>query len=250
MNRDHDLEELWEVAETGRAFRSEDVSQLPLPARRYIRHAISHDTPLASAVRLTMHGEIRLKHTWARFDAEEVIRVHRGFVWHATVVIKGLPVTGSDRWVDGKGAVKWKLLGLIPLAKAGGPDVTRSAAGRAQIEGIWLPSSFLGPGLSWEDPYGRRSATRVRVGDEESRVELMIDETGRLQEAALLRWGTPDGVGTEFRLERFGCVVDEEATFDGHTIPSHVRVGWYLGTERFENEGEFFRAVIDEAVFR
>jgi hypothetical protein len=29
-----------------------------------------------------------------------------------------------------------------------------------------------------------------------------------------------------------------------------VRVGWYFGSPRFESEGEFFRATIDEAMFR
>lgn len=44
--------------------------------------------------------------------------------------------------------------------------------------------------------------------------------------------------------------LEEEATFDGYTIPTRVRVGWYFGTDRFEPEGEFFRCTLDAAVFR
>jgi hypothetical protein len=35
-----------------------------------------------------------------------------------------------------------------------------------------------------------------------------------------------------------------------YTIPTRVRVGWYFGTSRFESEGEFFRATIEDAIFR
>lgn len=31
---------------------------------------------------------------------------------------------------------------------------------------------------------------------------------------------------------------------------TRLRVGWYFDSERFEPEGEFFRAPIDEAIYR
>jgi hypothetical protein len=48
----------------------------------------------------------------------------------------------------------------------------------------------------------------------------------------------------------FGGVLESEATFGGYTIPNRVRAGWYFRTPRFESEGEFFRATIDDATFR
>jgi hypothetical protein len=41
-----------------------------------------------------------------------------------------------------------------------------------------------------------------------------------------------------------------EKAFDGITIPSTLRIGWYFGSDRFETEREFFRVTIDHAEFR
>jgi hypothetical protein len=59
------------------------------------------------------------------------------------------------------------------------------------------------------------------------------------------RWGNPDG--GLFRYENFGGVMEAEAAFQGYTIPTRMRMGWYFGTDRFEREGEFIRIVIDDA---
>ena len=41
-----------------------------------------------------------------------------------------------------------------------------------------------------------------------------------------------------------------EKAFDGITIPTTMRVGWYFGSDRFATEGEFFRVTVDHAEFR
>ena len=62
------------------------------------------------------------------------------------------------------------------------------------------------------------------------------------------RWGNPGGL--KFDYYNCGGTVEEEATFGGYTIPVRMRVGWHFGTELFETEGEFFRVVIDDAIYR
>jgi len=250
LGHDDDFDELWNTApEPGPPLTEGELAALPEPAQRYFRHVIAAGAPLASAVRLKMHGTFKMNGDWNRFEAEQVLRAHRGFVWRATIRMKGIPVKGSDRWIDGEGAVKWKLLGLIPVANASGPAISRSAAGRAQIEGVFLPPALLAEAIAWEEVDAEHTAARVRLGDEVSRVELGLGPAGELRDAMMLRWGTPEGIGTEPRQERFGCLVEAERTFGDYTIPSEVRVGWHFGTERWE-EGEFFRGTIDEAEFR
>jgi hypothetical protein len=92
-----------------------------------------------AAVRLQMRGEIRLGEAWFPFRAEQVLTAKDEFVWAATVSMWGLPILGSDEYVAGKGAMRWKLLGLVPVAVAEGPDVSKSALGRMKAEqAIWL----------------------------------------------------------------------------------------------------------------
>lgn len=44
------------------------------------------------------------------------------------------------------------------------------------------------------------------------------------------------------RIAMHGSV---DSDFDGLTIPTEYRVGWYFGSDRFESEGEFFRCTLD-----
>ena len=95
------LDDLWNSAlHNAPAFSYARVSTLPEGARLYLTHAIAAGTPLASAVRLRMHGEIKLKN-WCRFSADEVISWGNGMVWRAVVRMHGLPIRGSDRLVEG-----------------------------------------------------------------------------------------------------------------------------------------------------
>jgi hypothetical protein len=243
MSQELSLDELWNSAVPKvRVFQPDRISGLPEPARRYLEHAIASGTPLATAVRLRMHGEIKLGQ-WLPFTAEEVIHWSRGMIWKATVRRNGIPIRGSDRLVDGKAAMRWKLFGLIPVMTASGPDITRSAAGRMMAESVWLPSALLRQESSWTG-----QEVRLTVAGESANLTLAVDGVGRLHSLHLSRWGNPEG--KEFRYVDFGGVVEEEATFRGYTVPARIRIGYYPGTPRFDTEGEFFRGFIDSAEYR
>jgi hypothetical protein len=248
MTEPRTLDDLWETASRGdTCFAPDALDALPEPVQRYLSHAIVAGTPLASSVRLTMHGAIKLK-VWCPFTAEEVIRWDRGFVWRARVRFHGLPLRGSDRFVDGAGAMHWALFGIIPIASASGRDITRSAAGRMNIEAIWLPLVFCGGDVAWSASSRTQIRARFTAHGEHATIDAVIDEIGRLCSVVMPRWGNPDGGA--FGTYACGAFVDQEASFDGYTIPSRVRVGWHFGSERFAKDGEFFRAIIDRAVFR
>lgn len=168
----------------------------------------------AEAVRLQMHGEIKLGR-WFPFHAEQVLTGNNEFVWAATVSVWGLPIVGSDEYVGGKGRMRWHLLGWIPVAVADGPDVSRSAQGRMQAEQeMWL----------------RAKAESI------------------MRQVQFARWGNPEG--KEFREEVFGAEFLETRQFGRYTIPSRIRAGWYFGTPRFAAEGEFFRATVEKAEWK
>jgi hypothetical protein len=248
MTKDLTVDELWDSAlPDERIFRAADLSRLPEAARRYIGHAITPGTRRARAIRLDMHGEIKLQR-WLPFTAEQVIVWDRGFIWSATVRMFGMPIRGSDRLVDGKGAMQWRLFGIIPVIAASGPDIMRSAAGRVAAEAVWLPSVLCDDDVSWTTPDASHLHARFKAYSEPADLELVTDERGRLETIKLPRWGNPEGA--DFHYADFGGIVEEESTFAGYTIPTRLRVGWHFGTDRFESEGEFFRATIDDATYR
>jgi hypothetical protein len=242
------LDALWESAiSQKRVFRPDDFAHLPDAARRYLSHAMAHDIVLASAVRLKMHGEIKLKN-WSPFTAEQIVCWDRGFIWSATAWMNRLPIVGSDRIIDGIGSMQWKLLGLFPVMTGTGADITRSTAGRFHAELMLLPSAFCRGDVIWSSPGASHLHASFMAQGEQAELDLTIDQTGQLKTAKLPRWGNPDGA--EHRYVDFGAMIEEEGTFCGYTIPTRLRVGWYFGTEQFESEGEFFRATIDDAIYR
>jgi hypothetical protein len=229
-----------------RRFDPAAIEHLPAAAQRYLAHAIAPDTPLASAVRLRMHGAIKLKR-WHSFSAEQVIVRDRGMIWRARVRMRGTTIRGFDRFLDGAGAMQWKLFGVFPLVCASGPDVTRSSAGRFAAESVWLPSLLCSDRASWDAGGNGVAHVHFRVDHYDEDLALTLSG-GAVQSVALPRWGNPEG--GDFREVDFGAAVDQEGTFGGYTIPVRLRVGWYFGTPRFESEGKFFQATIDDAVFR
>lgn len=218
------------------------VEGLPEPARRWLIHAIAPGTPLWASVELTMHGAIRLG-AWRRFTAKQVLAPPNGYIWAATARFFGLPVTGYDRLSSGTAAMRWRLLGLIPVMTAAGADVVRSAEGRLAAEVVLAPTTFRA--ATWI--LGDEPDTVVgvwRIGGDDQRVKLHIGAAGNVLGVLMQRWGAP--VGAPYGQYPFGVTVEVERTFAGITIPSTFGAGWWWGTDRQE-EGEFFRAQITEA---
>ena len=101
------LEQLWDSTAAFLTVRSSDpagLSALPNEVRRYLKRAIAAEAPLASAVRLRMHGEIRLRGLHP-FVAEQVISWDRGMIWQATAHMYGLDINGTDRLHERQGAM-------------------------------------------------------------------------------------------------------------------------------------------------
>ena len=226
-------------AEPG-VFAAGELDGLPAPVLRHLTASVAPGTPLARTARLRMRGAIRIG-GWLPFRAHEVLGPHTGFVWSARVA--GV-ISGSDRYVDGAGVTDWHLAGLIPVVHADGPDVTRSAAGRAGGEAVWVPTALLPRfGVTWTAESDHRITARFAVGSGSARVpleiHLLLDAAGRAVSFSFARWGDPEGAGA-WGWHPFGGDVTEHRTFDGVTVPAAGRIGWFPGTPGWAR-GEFFR---------
>jgi hypothetical protein len=220
---------------------------LPEPVRRWLSHAIAPGTPLRSAVELRMHGQIRLG-AWRRFTAVQRLTPGGGFVWAATARLFGLPVTGFDRFTRGSGQMRWRLLNAVAVMAAEGEDITRSAAGRHAGELLLAaPTVALDSDIHWAAVDADRASARLQVGPDEHEVTLTVAADGALTELRMSRWGNP---GNEpFAAHTFGATMQDDAPFDGFTIPRAITAGWHIGTDRWP-EGQFIRYTIDDAHYR
>jgi hypothetical protein len=194
-----------------------------------------------------MHGKIKISGNWLSFRAEEVLW-DLGFMWTAKMRMKGLPVSGYDLILDGEGTMSWKMLWIIPVMTSSGSDVSRSGIGRMHIESILLPSLLAGLAARWSVSESGGPVVTISDYGQSTEIHLTIDDDGGLQSFVGGRWGGP--TGDSGCLVPFGGEVLAERTFYGQTLASEVRLGWYFGTDRFEEEGVFFNVIIDDAEFR
>jgi len=223
-------------------FADAQLEGLPDPVRRYLRAAIAPGTPLAAAARFRMRGSIKLGRRWVPFRARQIEAPHHGFVWAARA---GGFIVGSDRYADGEGEMDWKILGVVRVMHADGPDVSRSAAGRVGAEAVWVPTALLPRfGVTWTASDPHHITAKYRLDHAEIELHYTLADDARVRSVVFDRWGDPDVSGT-WGHHPFGFEMTGYSTFDGVTIPSAGRAGWFYGTDRWD-EGEFFRAEITD----
>jgi hypothetical protein len=225
-------------------FDPASLALLPEPARRWLTHAIAPGTSPVGSVELAMQGEIKMGQ-WHPFRASQLLAPPSSYVWAAQTRVFGIRVAGYDRYLDGAGEMRWRLLSVVPVMSARGADVSRSAAGRLAGESVLVPTTLLDA-----DWYGGDSTDtavfRRRIGGFDFDVQIRVAASGRLRSVTYSRWGNPDGGG--FRECPFTVVAEDEAGFGGLTIMRSLRASW--GPESDPAPGEFFRARIGTATFR
>lgn len=230
------LDRAWRSLEAlpapGGIFTEASVAHLPEPARRYLLHAIAPGTPLSPGMKLSMEGSINIG-GWRSFRAEQILAPPVGFVWRPTVDFRPLKATGADSYFEGEGRVQFWMLGVIPVASASGPDISRAAAGRLVIETLWSPGALLGEGVRWEAAGDDAARFTMDVGGDAMTVTLRLAPDGALRATEILRWSDIRQKG-HYEWTPYGAELGGERRFGGYTLPTPVRVGYGFGTPQFE----------------
>ena len=166
--------------------------ELPPPVQRWLRWSRADAAALPATVRLLQEGEFRTgeKRGWAPFRAEQYFSLDPpGFLWRVRMRLAPLvSVTGRDRWVDGEASMRMRLLGLVPVVNASGPELAQGAMLRWLGEIIWFPQAARSPRIAWE-----------AVDDESARATLTA---GGRSAAETFVFGA-DGRPVELRADRF-----------------------------------------------
>src|ERR1035441_4029683 len=115
-------------------------------------------------------------------------------MWAARTRLGPVSISGFDRYGEGRGEMRWRLFGRVPVVHATGADVDRSAAGRGALAALFVATAWLGPSVTWHE--GRDENTAVatwRVGGNTLRHEITVGSDGSLVAATMPRWGNPIG---------------------------------------------------------
>ncbi len=219
---------------------------LPVPARRWLTHAIAPGTPLRRRVELAQHGRIRIG-SWRDFTARQVIAGLEGYVWACATRVLGLPVYGYDRLGHGSAAMVHRAFGRLPLVDESGPDLARSAAGRLVSEMIWTPAVALDPAVGWKPVNDDTAMALLPYAGETYEVSLTVAADGTLRKVTMPRWARTDR--GPYRLHPFGAEIHAETTFGGFTVPTEVTAGYDPDSPRWPGCA-FITITVDEAVHR
>jgi hypothetical protein len=210
------------------------VADLPEPAQRYFAYTIRPGTPLLPVAEIEMRGQFSLgtkeAPNYRPMQARQTLAAPEGFVW-AMRTLAGMPVSGSDsgRWT------RFRILGLIPVARLGGdPDHRRSAFGRYVAEAVfWTPAALLpAPHVSWDVVDAQTARVTVTHGTLVQAVDVTVDEAGRPMQVFFQRWSNanPDKV---HRLQPFGGHMSDFREVGGYRLPFRVEAGNMFGTDAY-----------------
>lgn len=221
-------------------FDPKTLEALPAPAARWLKRVIPTGVLLADTVELSMSGEIKLGPRWFPFTAQQILRSGVGFVWKPVVGRRLVRFTGADLLGPGGARMEFRLLGIIPVVTAEGPDVARSAAGRLAAETVvWLPQATTPQGgARWTAIDDRSATVTLRTDGTDIDITIGVDDDGRLRSVEFQRW---NGSADPPALEPFGGDLTEEfEAADGVLVSGSGAVGWGYGTPAW-GDGEFFR---------
>jgi hypothetical protein len=187
------------------AITSADLARLPEPVQRWLQWAGVVGQKIPRSVRLTQEGRFRMGEgrPWVPFTAEEFFTTDPlGFIWKTQMQMYPLvEVIGRDRYIDGSGSIEMRLLGVVPVANASGPELNQGALLRYLNETMWFPAAALSPSISWEavDATSARatitdsglSVSAVFIFDAEGRPIDMVADRYDLGRGQIERWSTP-----------------------------------------------------------
>jgi hypothetical protein len=209
------------------------VADLPEPARRYLTWAIAPGTPLLTVAQFDMTGQFSMGTREAPASmamvARQTLAAPEGFVWAMSARRGTMLLSGSDA----AGWTRFRVMGLIPVARLGGTaDHARAAFGRHVAEAVfWTPAALLpGPGIVWvgtDDP--DRARVLVSHRGMTQAVDLRVADDGTLIEVVFPRWtnANPEGV---WREQPFGGVLSDWRAVQGFRMPFRVEAGNMFGT--------------------
>lgn len=132
----------------------EMIQGLPAPVQHWLRSSGVVGKELAYDLRLKQTGKMRTapSQPWMEVNAEQYFSVEEpAFVWQVHTHMKGMPVNGRDKYMDGKGNMLITASGLIRIVNASGAEIDQGSMLRYMGEVCWFPSAALRKYITWEE---------------------------------------------------------------------------------------------------
>ncbi|VTU36381.1 hypothetical protein H4CHR_03899 [Variovorax sp. PBS-H4] len=215
------------------------VADLPEPARRFFLFAIEPGARLDSVVEITMRGELSLgtkeKPQYQPMQAEQLLAPPHGLVWRVRTGSGFMRAEGSDGMVGDRSWTRFRILGLVPIVRAGGDaDHLRSSFGRLVGEAaFWAPASLLpGAGVAWTALDADTARAVVAHRGMRQQIDIRVNAGGQPLWVSMPRWSNANPQGV-YREQPFGGEVSDFRCVQGFRVPFRVDGGNFFGTSGY-----------------
>ena len=236
---------------TPASFEPSMVSGLPGPAQRFFRFAIAAGTPLNTVAEIAMEGEFSLgtkdAPNYVPMRARQILAAPHGFIWRVRAGDK-VWFSGSDGADETTSWSRFRLFGLVPVARAGNnDDHARSAFGRQIAEAVfWTPAALLpGDGVEWQPVDDTTARVAVTHKGLTQAVDVTVGSDGQPLKVVFQRWSDANPA-KRYQLQPFGGYLSEYRDFGGFRLPTRVEAGNHFETDDYF---AFFKARVTSVHF-
>jgi hypothetical protein len=182
------------------------------------------------ALRLQQTGVMRTKpgkNKWLPMRAEQYFTIEEpAFIWRARIALMPMiTITARDRYINGHGEMKIKILSLIQVANSKGHKVDQGTLQRYLAEICWFPSAALSTYIKWDTiDDSTATATMVYKGISGS-VTFYFTSTGDIKRCIAERFMNSDNSAS---LEKWEVISKEYGFMNGIRVPVKSEVTWKL----------------------
>ena len=208
---------------------------LPAPVQRSLRLSGVVGKPVPNSVEARIDGRLRgsSKSRWLRFKSTETFEVSRpGFVWSAAMKVGPMTVGRAiDSLSARKGSMQVRLLGVIRVIDATGPEMDEASLMRWLNETMFFPAVWATNVISWEPVDDMSAIGSVRTGPVKASGEFRFDEEGRFVDFHAGRYRS---VGQGYEMTPWSTPISSHAPLAGVLVPSAGAGVWHLDGDTFE----------------
>ncbi|MEM9676350.1 MAG: DUF6544 family protein, partial [Bacteroidota bacterium] len=204
------------------AFNYDQLEGLPTPVQQYFRFALPERHPYINTLRLRHSGRFKtgIDKGWIPIEGEEYFTAYPpGFIWKGKTNL----FTATDRYVDGKGQLVVKLLSLIEVARANGPEADQGELLRWLGEAVWFPTRLLpSEKLEWSALTNDTAQLSCTHQDLTVNFKVTFAKLGEITQIEAKRYYTPG------RLEAWVGELYDYQDFEGVKVPTRIKATWKL----------------------
>ncbi|MBO8172829.1 MAG: hypothetical protein H0Z33_13200 [Bacillaceae bacterium] len=214
--------------------REEDLKLLPEPVQTWLKASQVVGKEYIRTIRLKQKGMLRTApdKNWMPFTAEQYFTTQPpAFLWKARVKFAPfLFITGKDKYVQGRGNMRIKLLSLFTLANARGDEMDQGTMIRYLGEITWFPTAALSNYVEWESIDSHSAKATMHYGGVTASGIFTFDNQGKIHKFTAERYMERKGT---YSLETWSTKVDQYKEFGGFRIPARAEVTWHLDSGDF-----------------